>query len=102
MDAVQSSKFMHKRKSEDLIKKLEGLTSSANAKQLQRHWSLSITGSRLNNDSIHENVDAIHAAIHGNRQISLLLLRVDHPQGAGPAQKTERLYTVSPRGTDLG
>ena len=69
MDAVQSSKFITKEKSEDLIKKLEGLTSSANAKQLQRQVFI-YNRIKAGNDSIYENVDAIHAAIHGNRQIS--------------------------------
>ena len=36
VDAVQSSKFITKEKSEELIKKLENLTSHENAKQLQR------------------------------------------------------------------
>ena len=36
VDAVQSSKFITKEKSEELIKKLEDLTSRENAKQLQR------------------------------------------------------------------
>ena len=68
VDAVQSSKFITKEKSEELIKKLENLTSHENAKQLQRQVFI-YNRIKADNDAIYANVDAIHAAIHANKQI---------------------------------
>ena len=68
VDAVQSSKFITKEKSEELITKLEKLTSHENAKQLQRQVFI-YNRIKADNDAIYANVDAIHAAIHDNRQI---------------------------------
>ena len=68
VDAVQSSRFITAKKSEDLIKKLEKLTSSANARQLQRQVYI-YNRSKAENSAIYDNVDAIHAAIRDNRQI---------------------------------
>ena len=69
VDAVQSSKFITKEKSEKLIRKLEGLASRENAKQLQRQVFI-YNRIKADNDAIYENVDAIHSAIQDNRQIS--------------------------------
>ena len=68
VDAVQSSKFITKEKTEELIRKLENLTSHENAKQLQRQVFI-YNRIKADNDAIYANVDAIHAAIHANRQI---------------------------------
>ncbi len=69
VDAVQSSKFITEKKTNALISKLETLTSKPQAKQLQRQVYVSNRIKTLNN-SIYYNIDAIHAAISGNRQIS--------------------------------
>ena len=69
VDAVQSSKFITKEKSEELIKKLEDLTSRENAKQLQRQVFI-YNRIKADNDAIYTNVDAIHSAIHENRMVS--------------------------------
>ena len=68
VDAVQSSKFITKDKSEELITKLEKLTSHENAKQLQRQVFI-YNRIKTGNDAIYANVDAIHTAIHDNHQI---------------------------------
>lgn len=68
VDAVQSSKFITKNKSEELIRKLEKQTSKENAKQLQRQVYI-YNRIKAGNDAIYANVDAIHSAIHENRQI---------------------------------
>ena len=94
VDAVQSSKFITKEKSEDLIKKLEGLTSSTNAKQLQRQVFI-YNRIKAGNDSIYENVDAIHAAIHGNRQISYCYCEWTIRKEL-VRRKNGAVYTVSP------
>lgn len=62
VDAVQSSKFITVRKSEQLIKKVERLASKNQAAQLQRQ--ISIKGRvKTMNESIYYNVDKIHTAI---------------------------------------
>ncbi len=68
VDAVQSSKFITKEKSEDLIRKLARLTSNENAKQLQRQVFI-YNRIKADNDAIYSNVDAIHEAIQNNRKI---------------------------------
>lgn len=68
VDAVQSSKFITEKKSENLIKKIEGLTSRYEAKQLQRQVVVSDRIKTMN-ESIYYNVDKLHAAIASNWQI---------------------------------
>ena len=68
VDAVQSSKFITKEKSEDLIRKLARQTSNENSKQLQRQVFI-YNRIKADNDAIYSNVDAIHEAIQNNRQI---------------------------------
>ena len=68
VDAIQSSKFITERKSNELIKKLESLASEHEAKQLQRQ--VYVAGRiKTMNESIYYNIDAIHAAIGLNQQI---------------------------------
>lgn len=69
VDAVQSSKFLSARKSRELIRKLEGLSSRHEARQLQRQV---VVANRIKtmNESIYYNVDKIHSAISENRKIS--------------------------------
>ena len=68
VDAVQSSKFITKERSQILIRKLEKLTSKECAKQLQRQVFI-YNRIKAGNDEIYDNVDAIHIAIHDNLQI---------------------------------
>ncbi|MBR6627612.1 MAG: WYL domain-containing protein [Lachnospiraceae bacterium] len=68
VDAIQSSKFITAKKSKELIKKLESLTSRHEAVQLQRQVYVSGRVKNMN-ESIYYNVDAIHNAIASNRQI---------------------------------
>ncbi len=68
VDAVQSSKFITERKSRQLIKKLESLVSVHEAQHL--HRQVLITGRiKAMNESIYYNVDMLHEAINGDRQI---------------------------------
>ena len=69
VDAVQSSKFITRQKSEELIGKLEKLTNRDNARQLHRQVFI-YNRIKAGNDSIYSNVDSIHAAIRDNLQIS--------------------------------
>ena len=68
VDAVQSSKFITEKKSRELIKKLEKLTSAGEAKQIQRQ--VNIAGrAKTRNEDIYYNVDKISDAILKNRKI---------------------------------
>lgn len=68
VDAVQSSKFITTRKSEELIKKLESLTSKYEARTLQRQVFI-YNRPKTGNETIFYNVDYIHTAILENVQI---------------------------------
>lgn len=68
VDSVQSAKFITEKKSQELIKKLEGLVSIHEAKQL--HRQVYISGRiKTMNESIYYNVDKIHTAIGSGVQI---------------------------------
>ena len=69
MDAVQSSRFITQRKSDALIRKLEGLASKPQARQLQRQ--VYVSGRIKNmNESIYYNVDRLHGAIAARKVIT--------------------------------
>ncbi len=68
VDAIQSSKFITARKSNELIKKIESLCSEHEAKQLQRQ--VFVQGRiKSMNESIYNTVDTIHYAITENKKI---------------------------------
>lgn len=68
-DAVLASKFLTERKSAQLIKKLGTLTSRHQAVELRR--DLVVSGRvKSMNESVIYNVDALHAAIRADSQIS--------------------------------
>lgn len=68
VDAVQSSKFVTGKKSEQLIQKLQKLTSKSQAKWLQRQVFI-YNRPKTENETVFENVDVIHTAIQNNKTI---------------------------------
>ena len=68
VDSVQSAKFISEKKSAELIRKLEGMTSKHEAQHLQRQVFLA-GRVKTYNESIYYNVDRIHEAISGGVQI---------------------------------
>jgi len=68
VDAVQSSRFITYKKSEQLISKLERLASVYEAKQLHRHVVVSDQIKTLN-ENIYYNVDEINKAIQEDKQV---------------------------------
>ena len=74
VDSVQSAKFMTKKKSNALIKKLEGMVSKYEAQKLQRQVIISGRVKAMN-ESIYFNVDKLHEAIGAGRQISFKYYR---------------------------
>ena len=69
VDAVQSSKFITRKKSDSLIRKLEGLASVHQAKALQRQVYVSGRVKTMN-ESIYYNVDKLHTAVGQRRGIT--------------------------------
>lgn len=68
-DAVASAKFITEKKSTELIRKIESLASTHDAKQLQRQVYV-LGRVKTMNERIYYNVDVIHRAIAENKQIS--------------------------------
>jgi predicted DNA-binding transcriptional regulator YafY len=69
VDSVQSSKFITHKKSMELIKKIESLTSVWAGQSLQRQVFVSGRIKTMN-ESIYYNVDNIHKGIVDNKKIS--------------------------------
>lgn len=69
VDAIQSSKFVSKNKSGELIKKLEKLCSGYEASTLQRQVYV-LGRIKTMNESVVKTIDVIHTAIGNNRKIS--------------------------------
>lgn len=94
VDSVQSSKFITKKKSDILIKKLEALTSRHLGKELQRQVYVA-DRAKHNNETVYYNVSKLHDAISNNRKI-------DFKYSSYNLKKQKELrnggndYTVSP------
>lgn len=96
VDAVQSCKFITRRKSGALIHKLEGLTSVHQARQLQRQ--VYVAGRvKTMNESIYYNIDKLHAAISDNRAVSFRYFDYNVYKEK-VFRKEGRRYVVSPWG----
>ncbi|MBQ8606236.1 MAG: WYL domain-containing protein [Clostridia bacterium] len=94
VDAVSASKFITLKKSSQLIKKLESLTSENQARSLrsQVHVSGRI---KTMNETIYISVDAINEAINKGRKISFKYFEWT-PKGDKKLRRDGALYTVSP------
>ena len=68
VDSVQAAKFITDRKSRELIRKLEGLASVHQARQLHRQVLISGRVKTMN-ESIYYNIDKLHEAINADAQI---------------------------------
>ena len=93
VDAIQSSKFITEKKSNDLIKKIAALASNYEASQLKRQV---VVHGRVKtmNESIYYIVDDIHRAIAENRQISFKYMRWTKEKKMVP--RKDGLYKASP------
>lgn len=69
VDAVQSCRFITKKKSEELIKKLSSLTSSQQAKQLRRQVFVADRAKTIN-ETVYYSIDQIHHAIGEGKKIA--------------------------------
>lgn len=94
LDAVSSSRFLTKKKSDDLKNKLTGLASVHQRKQLSRHiYTTNVVKPR--NEAIYYTVDKINDAIEVKQKISFNIVEYD-----GKRRKIHRndgeTYIVSP------
>ncbi len=94
VDAVQSSRFITKKKSNELIRKLEGLTTVYNAQVLDSQVFVT-NRIKASNESIYYNVDRIHSAIQENSKISFTYFDWDVNKRKVFRRDGER-YNVSP------
>ena len=93
VDAIQSSKFITEKKSNELIKKLTGLASNYEASQLKRQV---VVQGRIKtmNESIYYIVDDIHNAITNNKKIRFEYLKWNLDKKM--ERRKDKLYEVSP------
>lgn len=96
VDSVQSAKFITEKKSNELIKKIEHLSSKQEASQLQRQVFVTGRVKAMNNDIL-ENVDAIHTAIGANTKISFQYFQWNVNKEMELRKNGER-YVISPWG----
>jgi predicted DNA-binding transcriptional regulator YafY len=69
VDAVQSSRFITRKKSATLIRKLEGLASESQAKQLRRQ--VYVDGRvKTENEGVYYAIDKLHAAIAAGKAVT--------------------------------
>ncbi len=96
VDAVQSCKFITRRKSAALIRKLEALASSHQARQLQRQVYVSNRVKTMN-ESIYYTIDKLHAALNARRTVSFHYFEYNVQKERVFRREGER-YMVSPYG----
>lgn len=94
VDSVQSAKFITAKKSQELIKKIEGLASKYEASKLQRQVYVAERIKTVN-ENIYYNVDQIHTAIGSNVQITFQYFNWDVNKKQ-VLRKGGALYRVSP------
>ena len=94
VDAVSASRFVTRRKSFELIHKLEQLTSSHHAKELRRQVYVDNRIKNMN-ESIYYSIDVIHAAIAGDNQLQFRYF--EYAKGAERVMRRGGLlYQISP------
>ena len=96
VDAVQSSRFLTLRKSDSLIRKLEGLASVYQAQKLQRQVYVDRRLKTMN-ESIFYNVDKLHTAIAAGRAVAFRYFEYNAKKEKVYRREGRRYY-VSPCG----
>lgn len=94
VDSVQAAKFITAKKSQELIKKIEGLTSKHEASKLQRQVFVA-ERTKTANENIYYNVDVIHEAIGSNARITFQYFQWDVNKQM-VLKRDGALYEVSP------
>lgn len=98
VDAIQSSKFITRKKSMELIGKIEGLVSNFQGKELKRDVFITNRVKGLN-EKIYYVVDTLQTAISNDRKVSFKYMKWNLGQGAKAVKVPRRngkLYVISP------
>lgn len=96
VDAVQSSRFISRKKSAALIRKLEGLASESQAKQLRRQ--VYVDGRvKTMNEGVYYAIDKLHTAIGSNKAVTFQYFDYDVKKEK-VFRREGRKYLVSPYG----
>lgn len=100
VDAVQSSRFISRKKSAALIRKLEALASEPQAKQLRRQ--VYVDGRvKTMNEGVYYAIDKLHIAIGGNKAVTFQYFDYNvHKEKV--FRREGRKYLVSPYGLIWG
>ncbi len=94
VDAVQSSRFLTRKKSEELIQKLRSLASRHQSSAISH--TVSVSGRiKTMNESIYRNVDAIAGAIELGRKIRFRYFEWS-PEGEKRLRRDGEYYVASP------
>ena len=96
VDAVQSSRFISQRKSNDLIGKLESQASCHQARQLQRQVYVDRRAKTMN-ESVYYTIDKLHTAIANHRSVSFKYFEYNVKKERVFRREGKR-YDVSPAG----
>lgn len=96
VDAVQSSRFISRKKSEALIAKLSALTSEHQAKQLRRQVYVD-RRVKTENESVYYAIDRLHAAIAAGRVVTFQYFDYNARREKVFRREGKR-YVVSPYG----
>ena len=93
VDAVQSSKFISERKSNDLIKKITGIASEYEAQQLKRQVVVQGRVKSMN-ESVLYGIDSLHRSIAERKQIRFEYMQWNIEKKM--ERKREGFYGISP------
>ena len=94
VDAVQSSRFLTRKKSESLIRKLQTLTSRQEGRAISR--SVYVSGRvKTMNESVYHNVDAIGLGMEQKRKLTFRYFEWD-VSGNKQYRRGGKAYVVSP------
>lgn len=96
VDAVQSSRFISRKKSSELIAKLEGLTSVGQARQLHRQVYVDQRVKTLN-EGVYYAIDQLHTAIAAGRAVEFYYFDYDVARQR-VFRRNGAAYQVSPYG----
>lgn len=100
VDAVQSSRFITRKKSDTLIRKIAGLTSQAQAKQLRRQVYVD-RRLKTDNEYVYKAIDRLHNAI--GEGLAVTFKYFDYNVAKKKVfRRGGKLYTVSPYGLIWG
>lgn len=94
VDVVQSSRFITKSKSEELIHKLENFANRYDGRQLQRQVYVA-SRVKTSNEEIYDSVDQIHQALNEGSQICFTYLDWNLQKKLQPRRNGQE-YVVSP------